>query len=229
LRMTGLLSEMSYGRAVRDEVLRQGGGATPAPEIPLPGLADAQAQLALPLHVDERLLGVLAFEDRDPLAFDEWDEAYLQIVADQVARAIDRVQRASDDDDEPPPKSGTPQALAAAAAPSARPLRKFLYYRKDDCVFVDGDYLVRNVPGKLLWKMLTLRDSEGRVEFCNREFRLDASLGLPTLKDNLESRLILLRKRLLEKCPDIRIVPVRRGRFALEVDCEIELREADGA
>ncbi len=211
--------DLAYGRVVRDRVVDAGGGGTLRPEIPLPGLADAAAQLALPLIVQDRLVGVLVLESRDPLAFDEWHEAFLQIVATQVAIAMDRLGAPDDDDD-----AAETSELPAADAPA--PLR-LTFYASDDCVFAGDEYLVRNVPGKVLWRLVTAYVRDGRTHFTNRELRLDPWLGLPELRDNLESRLILLRRRLEEKCPAIRMVPCGRGKFRLEVEGRLELIERD--
>jgi hypothetical protein len=225
LRISAMESDLRYGRAIRAEIQQSIGAAALGVEIPLPGLADAQSQMAMPLMVQDRLIGVLALECRDPLTFAQWHEAFLQVLANQIASGIDRL---TDDDDAPVPAAVAPAPASAAPQPTCRK-RSFCYYRNDDCVFVDGEYLIRNVPGKILWKILRAYEAQHRTEFSNRELRLDPTLGLPAFKDNLESRLILLRKRLEQKCPDVRIVPTRRGRFTLAIESSLDLVERETA
>ena len=69
----------------------------------------------------------------------------------------------------------------------------------------------------------------GRTDFTNREVRRDPSLRLPEFKDNLETRLILLRRRLEERGGPIRLSRPDRGQIRLECDGmpEIEMATAD--
>jgi adenylate cyclase len=221
LRLSTLEADLRYGRAVRRET-----AADQRPldaEIPLPGLPDAQSVLVIPLSIGDRLIGVLTADDRDPLRFGEWHEAYLEIVGNQIALGIDRIVDRGEDAREPVESVAPP--VVPPHRPTATRKRRQSYYRNDDAVFLDGEYLIRNVPARILRKVLTEWASTGRTEFSNRELRLDDSLGLPPVKDNLESRLILLRHRLKEKCPDLQIVPTARGRFALRVGASIDMVE----
>lgn len=222
MRVAGLADDLRYGRAIRGQFARGLDGERLCPEMPLPGLADAQAALALPLLAGDALVGVLAVESPDPLAFDEWDEAFLQIVGNQIALAIERMRGV-----EATPAAGSAEAAPAPAPGPAR--RSFVYYRNGDCIFLDGEYLIRNVPARILRKLLLQHAATGQREFSNRELRLDPTLGLPGYRDNLESRLTLLRRRLEERCPEVRLVPVRRGRFALELAAEVAFEERDSA
>jgi adenylate cyclase len=228
VRVSGVVGDLRYGRAIRQRVETVGTPGKLRPEIPLPGLPNAQSQLALPLLVQDRLIGVLALESPVPMAFDAWDEAFLQILANQIAFGMDgnvNVPVSREEEEAP----AAPLAAAAAAPTSSARVHCFTYYRNDDCIFLGTEYLIRNIPAKILWKVLTTYQREGRVEFSNRELRLDTSLGLPAIRDNLESRLVLLRRRLEQQCPDVRLVSTRRGRFALEVAGRIELSEKDSS
>jgi hypothetical protein len=228
LRLTSLEADLRYGRAIRREAETHT-GSLPA-EIPLPGLPDAQSVLAIPLTVGDRLIGVIAAEDRDPMHFSEWHEAYLEIIANQIALSLDRMLSRPDEGAEAAVGREREPAhrerhVASASTRVARCRHRVTYYRNDDAIFVDDEYLIRNIPARILRKVLNEWLRTGRTEFSNRELRLDAALGLPPVKDNLESRLILLKHRLKEKCPNLRLVSTARGRFGLRADATIDLIE----
>jgi hypothetical protein len=219
LRLSAIDHSLRYALAARNRAEAMGSMEAVCKEIPFPGLPGAAAQIAVPMITRKRLVGVVAVESTDPLAFLPREDTLLTIVAAQLATRIEQLSR---DVDESAPAVAPPKTRPRASGPRTR---SFCLYPQDDCVFVDGEYLIRNVPGRILWRLLTQHRDEGRSEFTNRELRMDAWLGLPELRDNLESRLILLRKRMELKCPEIRLVQRGRGRFALESDVVIELSE----
>ena len=224
IRISNVSASLSYGRAVGRTAQDQGAHA-PSAEIPLPGLPDAQSQLAIPLLSHGRLAGVLAVESKNPLGFEEWHETFLDVIGDQLASAIENMMLRAETEEAP----GITRAAAPREATPAPRVLRFCFYRNDDCVFVDDEYLIRNLPGRILWKILRSFVDASRADFSNRELRLDPGLGLPPIKDNLESRLILLRKRLEQKCPELRLVPKCRGQFRLETSCALELIEKDSS
>lgn len=223
LRLSAIDHSLRYARAVRDRAEALAGTEAIGREIPLPGLSGAAGQIAVPLLSRGRLIGVLAVESMEPLAFMVREDTILTIVAAQLATGIEQLSRDTEESSAHA-LSGTGQGRVTGALPRAR---NFCFFHRDDCIFVDDEYLIRNVPGRILWRLLTRHRDEGRSEFTNRELRMDSWLGLPEIKDNLESRLILLRKRMEQKCPDVRLVPRGRGRFALETDVPIVLAEKD--
>jgi hypothetical protein len=103
------------------------------------------------------------------------------------------------------------------------------FFEIDGSTFVDGDYLIKGVAGRLLWALLGHHVKEGRVAFTNRELRLDPTLELPEFRDNFESRLILLKRRLDERAAPIRIEKTGRGRFRLLVDGAVRLESVPAA
>jgi hypothetical protein len=116
------------------------------------------------------------------------------------------------------------RAAAKSAAPRGTPLR-VRRYAENDSVFVDEEYLIKGVAGAILWRLLRMHVEDGRSDHTNRELRLDPSIRLPDLSENLEARLILLARRLEERCPSLRIEKTGRGRFRFHVLRPVALAE----
>ena len=190
-------------------------GATPGPDIPYPGLAHPHSQLAVPLVSSGRTLGVLFVESQLDLQFRYPEEDALMTLAGQLAVAIDLLQRP----DEP---SETASPVVATAPPQGQPLR-VRHFAANGSVFVNDAYLIKGVAGAILCKLLREHAASGRTEFSNRELRLDRSLGLPEVADNLEARLLLLQRRLQESQLGIRLEKAGRGRVRLGLDAPVRL------
>ena len=198
----------------------------PGREIPMPGLPGVDSRLAVPAMALGQLVGVIVAESAAPSAFDDDRRAGALGVAATLVGSADRALRAPSSADE----SGAARRGRAGAGrrrADAAPTTTVRYFAVDGSTFVDGDYLIKGVAGRILWSLLRQHVADGRVDFTNRELRLDPTLELPGFKDNLESRLILLKRRLDERGAPVRIEKTGRGRFRLEVDTALRLVEQE--
>ncbi|MCC7198636.1 MAG: GAF domain-containing protein [Gammaproteobacteria bacterium] len=216
IRITFMAPEYLYTRATRDRYAADPEGAPLGPEIPFHGLAEARSQLAVPICAGAQLVGVLYVESPESRRFGHEDEDALVTLAAQLGPSIQALQCAVEGADEPAATAAT-QAEPQGAAAEVR------HYGADDSLFVDGDYLIKGVAGAIAWKLLREHAAGRRRDFTNRELRLDPDIRLPELSENLEARLILLRRRLVERCPFIRMQKTGRGRFRLEVERPLRL------
>jgi hypothetical protein len=198
----------------------------------LPGLPRAESQVAVPAVVLGQVVGVLVVESPKRVAFTDEDEAVCTVIAGLVASAIE-IDAMVCADEEPvtiaPPAAPLPIAPTVATAPTAvdaDTTTRVRFFGVDGSTFLDGDYLIKGVAGRILWSLLGHYSREGRRDFTNKEVRLDPSLELPEFRDNLESRLILLKRRLDEREAPIRIEKTGRGRFRLLVQTQLALDPA---
>ena len=178
-------------------------------EIQMPGLDGAQSQLAVPVIRRDQLVAVIFAESAERGAFDEAAEQVVTGLAQILAFAMGGEFEGEIQQHAAPP----PPAQDQQAPPLA-----IKRYESDDSVFFDNEYVIKSLPGRILWRLLVEAHGQGRSEFTNKELRVDPSLKLPPIKDNLETRLILLRRRLDERFGFMRILRTGRGRFRFESD-----------
>ncbi|OOG45008.1 GAF domain-containing protein [Polaromonas sp. A23] len=223
VRIMHMTSAYLYSHAIRSSLRDHAPGLLLDTNIPYPGLAEPHSQLAVPIESAGRLLGVLFAESPEDLRFGFEDEDALVTLAGHLGAAIDLMQARPDTLDTPFPLPATPPIPPATG--TALRLRRF---RANDSVFVDDSYLIKGVAGAIFWKLASDHAQHGRTEFSNRELRLDPAIQLPDVTDNLEARLLLLQRRLIDHGPHIRIEKTGRGRFRLQVMRPLTLLEVQG-
>jgi len=211
IRITHMTAEYSYGRAIRDSAEREGLGGKLETAIPLAGLQESRSQLAVPIVAAEELLGALYVESSEDLRFNYDDEDAVVAAAAQLGTAIHALQQASDTHE-------APAVLPAETSNVSGASSVVRHYSADDSIFIDDDYLIKGVAGAIFSRLLEKYSLDQRTEFSNRELRLDQTIGLPDITDNLEARLILLERRLIERRAPQRIEKTGRGRFRLRID-----------
>jgi adenylate cyclase len=216
IRIGHMTSEYGYQRAIRRHIERDGMGVILENEIPLPGLPESRSQLAVPIIAFGRLLGVCFAESSEDLRFGYDEEDALVALAAQIGMAIHALQQFAETPEEGGARESEPVAVAGA------PLL-VRHYVEDDTIFLGNDYLIKGVAGNILWTLLCDYCGKKRASFSNRELRLDPRIQLPDCGDNLEARLVLLRRRLADRSSDIRIDKTARGRFSLAVTRPLEL------
>ena len=218
IRISHATAEFGYGRAMREDARSRGLAAGIEEEIPFPGLPGSQSQVAVPILAGDRLLGVLFAESVGTGRFGYDEEDALVVLASHVGT----VAAVLEDDEECATDPGNASRDEARPRGSAIRIRR---YAENDSIFVGEQYLIKGVAGAILWKLARSYVDEGHTEHSNRELRLDPEIRLPDLSENLEARLILLQRRLEERCPGLRIEKTGRGRFRFSVSRPLTLSE----
>ncbi|WP_428635202.1 GAF domain-containing protein [Sedimenticola sp.] len=219
IRIMYSTGEYSYSRALRDNLQRGGALTHIETEIPFPGLKAPGSQLAVPIISNDDLLGILYVESPLDMRFTYKDEEALLILGEQLALAFRLLQQVP----ETLLEKRRPETPLPVRVGEAMVIR---HYKVDNSCFIDNDYLIKGVAGAIFWKLLRDYSTLNRTDFSNRELRLDPSIGLPEIGDNLEARLILLQKRLTERSHCLRIEKTGRGRFRLQVERPVRLEES---
>jgi adenylate cyclase len=217
VRTTNLSLERIYSKVIREELVRAGDSGRLIEETPVPGLPDLQSQLVLPLESGGELLGVLCLQSNVLGRFLSADESRMLIVARHLAASLAAVGFGA---------AGAPSSSNVSMPPLQIAGKSAIvrYYPADDTVFIDDVYLTKGVPGRIFYKLLQLYVRQRRQDFTNKEIRLDPALKLPEFQDNLEARLILLRRRLEERTDAMRLEHTGRGRLRLSVSRPIVLK-----
>ncbi|WP_317930184.1 pyridoxamine 5'-phosphate oxidase family protein [Halioxenophilus sp. WMMB6] len=219
IRITQPTHDYNYARLLTTQLQQKMLLASLETTIVYPGLSNPGSQLAVPLSVADSVRGILYLESPEPFAFDHQHEDTFVCLCQFFASCLEQLQSCSDTN-----HSHNKHHAIPSMASSAEPIQ-VRFIRDNASVFINNEYLIKGVAGSILWRLLNLYQQEQRNHFTNKEIRADSQLKLPELKDNLETRLILLRRRLAERTQAITIESAGRGAFRLAIDRPLQLIE----
>ena len=88
MHVNNLGQQRAYAAAQRREMERSGRQGQLGETIPVPGLPNAESQIAIPLLMRDELIGVFSIETPVPRSFGQHERDLVSIVANQIASAI---------------------------------------------------------------------------------------------------------------------------------------------
>ena len=179
-----------------------------------PGWRTVDSLLAVPLVRQGELVGLLGLESARSMRFRHEDEAAVSVVARHLALMVGALSAPDDAGPRAPARPG--------GSAGGRPVR-FRHHADDDSVFIDDRYVIKGLSGRILARLVGIFVTDGRTDFSNKELRTDATLRLSSLRDNLETRLLLLRRRLDDRGAPIRLVRTGRGQLRLQVEGGVDV------
>ena len=99
MRFSNVGQQRAYASTIRKQMEEAGRGSELAEVPKLPGLPNAESQIAIPLMIKDTLIGVFSVESEGQRIFSEHDEILVTIVANQAASAIHnaRLYRAAEE------------------------------------------------------------------------------------------------------------------------------------
>ena len=92
LHVNNLGQQRAYAAAQRRQMMKAGRGEELGDAVPVPGLPNAESQIAIPLLIRDELIGVFSIESPVRHTFSEHDRGLVSIVANQIASAINNAR-----------------------------------------------------------------------------------------------------------------------------------------
>ena len=164
IRISGLMRGMLYAFAMHKEAAEAAAGLRRARRIPMPGLAESRKPArACRCSCAASWSACCASRARCRTAFTRKTRRRSSCSAatsrspcrtcscrsgraDAAAEAPRRRRRAGE---------------AGVRVPAGRARRDVVYYAADECILLDGEYLIRSLPARILWRLLNARESTG--------------------------------------------------------------------